>query len=157
VVQRVLLVLKEAVFRIRIRADLFFGSLISRTLAKTGYGIRNTAWKPPPTRVTKLRRAGARMPRSRSALRWRSFCRLLNFVPSEFMMRGRWANSGGSQPKALNRKYRNFHDFHYRAFYWAQESIPSGAGWYENPICRICPPGYIGWRKRFLWIGSWAP
>jgi len=34
VVQRVLLVLKEAVFRIRIRADLFFGSLISRTLAK---------------------------------------------------------------------------------------------------------------------------
>ncbi len=26
-----------------------------------------------------------------------------------------------------------------------------------NPICRTGPPGYIGWRNRFLGIDSWAP
>ncbi len=28
---------------------------------------------------------------------------------------------------------------------------------YDNPVCRTGPPGYIGWRNRFLGIDSWAP
>jgi hypothetical protein len=32
----------------------------------------------------------------------------------------------------------------------------SMAGLYDNPICRTCPPGYIGWRNRFLGIDSWT-
>jgi|688.fasta_scaffold467207_1 hypothetical protein len=39
----------------------------------------------------------------------------------------------------------------------AQESIPSMAGRYDNPICRTGPPCYIGWRNRFLGIDSWVP
>ncbi len=31
-----------------------------------------------------------------------------------------------------------------------RESIPSLAGRCENPICCTGPPGYIGWRNRFL-------
>ncbi len=31
-----------------------------------------------------------------------------------------------------------------------QESIPSLAGQYDNPIWRTGPPGYIVWRNRFL-------
>jgi hypothetical protein len=27
----------------------------------------------------------------------------------------------------------------------------------QNPICRTGPPGYIGWRNRFLGIDFWAP
>ncbi len=30
------------------------------------------------------------------------------------------------------------------------ESIPSLAGRYDNSICRVGPPDYIGWRNRFL-------
>ncbi len=30
-------------------------------------------------------------------------------------------------------------------FLGAQESIPSLAGRYDNPLCRTGPPGYIGW------------
>jgi hypothetical protein len=30
------------------------------------------------------------------------------------------------------------------------------AGRYDNPIFRTGPPGYIGWRNRFLAIDSWA-
>jgi hypothetical protein len=26
----------------------------------------------------------------------------------------------------------------------------------RNPICRTGPPGYIGWRNRFLRIDSWG-
>jgi hypothetical protein len=32
----------------------------------------------------------------------------------------------------------------------AQESIPSPADRNDNPICVTGPPGYIGWRNRFL-------
>ncbi len=39
----------------------------------------------------------------------------------------------------------------------AQESIPSLAGQYDNPIFRTGPPSHIGWRNRFLGIDSWAP
>ncbi len=35
------------------------------------------------------------------------------------------------------------------------DSQPGGA--VRNPICRTGPPGYIGWRNRFLGIDSWAP
>ncbi len=31
------------------------------------------------------------------------------------------------------------------------------AGRYDNRSWCTCPPGYIGWRKRFLGIDSWAP
>ncbi len=40
---------------------------------------------------------------------------------------------------------------------WAQESIPSLAGRYDNPFWRIGPPHFRGWRNRFLGIDSWAP
>jgi hypothetical protein len=36
-------------------------------------------------------------------------------------------------------------------------SLCSLAGGYDNPICPIGPPGYIGWRNRCLGIDSWAP
>ncbi len=32
----------------------------------------------------------------------------------------------------------------------AKESISSLAARYDNPICRAGPPGYKGWRIRFL-------
>ncbi len=35
------------------------------------------------------------------------------------------------------------------------DSQPGGP--VRNPICRTGPPGYIGWRNRFLGIDSWAP
>jgi hypothetical protein len=35
------------------------------------------------------------------------------------------------------------------------DSQPGGQ--VRNPICRTGPPGYIGWRNRFLGIDSWAP
>jgi len=35
------------------------------------------------------------------------------------------------------------------------DSQPGGP--VRNPICRTGPPGYIGWRNRFLRIDSWAP
>jgi hypothetical protein len=35
------------------------------------------------------------------------------------------------------------------------DSQPGGP--VQNPICRTGPPGYIGWRNRFLGIDSWAP
>jgi hypothetical protein len=35
------------------------------------------------------------------------------------------------------------------------DSQPGGP--VRNPICRTGPPGYIGWRYRFLGIESWAP
>ncbi len=38
-----------------------------------------------------------------------------------------------------------------------KELIPSLADWYDNPIWRTCPKGYIDWRNRFLGIDSWAP
>jgi hypothetical protein len=34
--------------------------------------------------------------------------------------------------------------------YEAQESIPSLAGLYDNPIWLTDPSSYIGWRNRFL-------
>ncbi len=34
------------------------------------------------------------------------------------------------------------------------DSQPGGP--VRNPICRTGPPGYIGWRNRFLGIDSWA-
>ncbi len=36
------------------------------------------------------------------------------------------------------------------SFSGAQESIPSLVGPYDNPVWRSGPPGYIGWRNRFL-------
>ncbi len=35
------------------------------------------------------------------------------------------------------------------------DSQPGGP--VRNPICRTGPPGYIGWRNRFLGIDAWAP
>ncbi len=35
------------------------------------------------------------------------------------------------------------------------DSHPGGP--VRNPICRTGPPGYIGWRNRFLGIDAWAP
>jgi hypothetical protein len=35
------------------------------------------------------------------------------------------------------------------------DSQPGGP--VRNPIYRTGPPGYIGWRNRFLGIDSWAP
>jgi hypothetical protein len=35
------------------------------------------------------------------------------------------------------------------------DSQPGGP--VRNPICRTGPPGYIGWRNRFLGIDFWAP
>jgi hypothetical protein len=35
------------------------------------------------------------------------------------------------------------------------DSQPGGP--VRNPICRTGPPGYTGWRNRFLGIDSWAP
>jgi hypothetical protein len=35
------------------------------------------------------------------------------------------------------------------------DSHPGGP--VRNPICRRGPPGYIGWRNRFLGIDAWAP
>jgi hypothetical protein len=35
------------------------------------------------------------------------------------------------------------------------DSQPGGT--VRNPICRTGPPGYIGWRNRFLGIDAWAP
>ncbi len=35
------------------------------------------------------------------------------------------------------------------------DSLPGGP--VRNPICRTGPPGYIGWRNRFLGIDAWAP
>ncbi len=34
------------------------------------------------------------------------------------------------------------------------DSLPAGRN--DNPIWRTRPPGYIGWRNRFLGIDSWA-
>ncbi len=39
-----------------------------------------------------------------------------------------------------------------------QGSIPRNLeGRFDKPICQTGPPGYIGWRNRFLEIDSWAP
>jgi hypothetical protein len=35
------------------------------------------------------------------------------------------------------------------------DSQPGGP--VRNPFCRTGPPGYIGWRNRFLGIDAWAP
>jgi hypothetical protein len=35
------------------------------------------------------------------------------------------------------------------------DSQPGGP--VRNPICRTGPPGYTGWRNRFLGIDAWAP
>ncbi len=90
-------------------------------------------------------------------------------------MNGRFQMQGGKNwflPKEMNAN-RFFCDSHWLEI-WSNHFYPSmgpngvsvamdsgidsqPGGPVRNPICRTGPPGYIGWRNRFLGIDSWAP
>ncbi len=74
---------------------------------------------------------------------------------TRFVSKQRWAAIINSV-LVISRHFVLERDVRSESVFVAQDSIPSLAGQYDNPIWRSGQPGYIGRRNRFLGIESWA-